>query len=202
MRKRKNQIFNRLVLPLTNSFSNCCWTCCMKSSFAGSTWIPFSEIRWPRTTLALHINPHFLSLKARWASSQWRWDFSIFLRASWNESPNTKKIIHVDFHTLQVSKNGQDFPLKGRRGITYPKGNHSVIKWNPWTCKSGFVLILGCNMYLVITAKAIWKRKVLLTSKGIEYLVDERKGEVIFDSGLIQFILSNKNSPSPIIFWD
>ena len=51
--------------------------------------------------------------------------------------------------------------------------------------KSNFVLIFGCNLYLVIVNEAIQKGKIFLSYKGIKHLVNEREREVIFESGFV-----------------
>ena len=157
----------------------------MISIFAGSTWIPLSEIRWPNTTPNLHINLHLLSLKARWASWEQRSTFSKFSRASLKRITKHRKVIHINFYKIKINKNSQDFPLKGSRGITKTKWKHYVSECLPWKCKSSFILIFECNLYLVITTEAIQKGKIFLSYKGIKHLVNEREREVIFESGFV-----------------
>ena len=84
----------------------------------------------------------------------------------------------------------------GTRGIAEAEGHPSVSKGAEWTGKCGLLLILWCNVDLEVSSVAIQKAVMGLTSQPFQHLIDERKGVMIFPSGLVETSVVNANSPT------
>ena len=95
-------------------------------------------------------------------------------------------------------------PMKSGSGIFKAEGNLSICKGTPRTNESSLMLVLGFNLYLIVSGKAVHKGKNLATHALIQNLIDKWCGKVIFRTGTIQvteisayadrsFLLINRN---------
>jgi hypothetical protein len=81
-----------------------------------------------------------------------------------------------------------DGPLKGVSSILQAKMHLSISKCTPWRDKSCFMLVFRINLYLIVSQKTIHERKYLATCAFVENLVNERGGEIILWTGLVQIM--------------
>ena len=76
--------------------------------------------------------------------------------------------------------------LKSGSSIFKTKRHNTIRKRAPGDCESSFVLILFLDLNLVIIGETIHERKDFMVGTGINDLVNERSGEVVFGTCQIQ----------------
>jgi hypothetical protein len=79
-------------------------------------------------------------------------------------------------------------PLKSGSNILQAKRHLLIRKCTPWIDKSCFMFIFGINLYLIVSRKTIHERKYLTACTLIDNLVNERGGEIILWTGLVQIL--------------
>ena len=77
-------------------------------------------------------------------------------------------------------------PLKCFSSIFKAEGHLPVHKSTPRTNESNLMLVLGFNLYLIVSRKAIHKRKYLASRTLIQNLIDKWCGKIIFRTCMIQ----------------
>ena len=111
------------------------------------------------------------------------------------------KIIHENIHTIinHFRKDANHNSLKCGWCIALAEGEHPVCKGTPGIGEGSFILVFRSNMDLIVPAKPIQEGEKILPRKGIKYLIDERKGKVIFLCCLVQFSIFHTDSPFTIL---
>jgi hypothetical protein len=79
-------------------------------------------------------------------------------------------------------------PLKSGSIILQAKRHFSISKCTPWTDKSCFMLVLGVDLYLIVSRETIHERKDLAAYAFIDNLVNKWGGEIILWKGLVQIM--------------
>jgi hypothetical protein len=98
-----------------------------------------------------------------------------------------RNIIKLSFnYVLKIMKHEIHGTLKGCFGIFKAERHLPVCKITPSTNKCHLVLILGFNLNLIISLKSVHKIKYFTFCTLVEILNNERCGEVVFRTGLVQ----------------
>ena len=99
----------------------------------------------------------------------------------------SSNIIKVGFdYVLDIVKRESHGMLEGCSKIFKAERHFPVCKSTPRTYKCRLMLVLRFDLDLVIARKSIQKRKYFSSHTLIENLINERHGEVIFRTRLVQ----------------
>jgi hypothetical protein len=103
------------------------------------------------------------------------------------------------FEVMERKRHG---PLKISSSIFQTKKHISIRKFTPWTNESGFVLIFGFDLYLIVSRKTIHERKGLTTCTFIDYLVNKWHGEIILWIGFVHIMEVHTYANRTLLFVD
>ena len=99
----------------------------------------------------------------------------------------SSKVIQKYFdNPFEIVEDQGHVPLKSSSGVLKAKRHFSICKSSPRTNKCSLMLVLGFNLYLIVSGKVVHKRKYLATSTFIQDLIYKWCGEIIFRIGTIQ----------------
>ena len=90
--------------------------------------------------------------------------------------------------------------LEGGSNIFEAKGHDSVCECAPWGCECHFVMVFFLDLDLVVSEKTVHKSEGLMSSACIDDLVDERCGEVVFGTRLIEIMKVCTNANGALFF--
>jgi hypothetical protein len=94
-------------------------------------------------------------------------------------------------------------PLKSSSIIFQTKKHLLISEFTLWKNESGFVLVFGFDLYLIVSKKTIHERKCLATCAFIDYLVNKWHGEIILWTRFfhIMEVCTYMNCTLPFVDW-
>ena len=75
-----------------------------------------------------------------------------------------------------------------------------ICKGTPRENESSLMLVLGFNLYLIVSRKAVHKRKYLASRTLIQDLIDKWCGKIIFRTGTIQVMKISAYADRSLLF--
>jgi hypothetical protein len=78
------------------------------------------------------------------------------------------------------------------------KRHNTIIKSTPWGGKCSFILICWMDLDLIVARETIHERQSLVACTIINNLVNERYGEVVFGTSMIEIEKVNENVNSSL----
>ena len=99
----------------------------------------------------------------------------------------SSKVIQKDFNNwFEIMEDQGHRPLKSGSGIFKVEGHILICKGTPRTNESSLMLVLGFNLYLIVSKKAIHIGKYLASCTLIQNLINKQCGEIVLRTGTIQ----------------
>jgi hypothetical protein len=103
---------------------------------------------------------------------------------------------------LEVMESKRHGPLKGGSSIFETKRHFMICECTPWANECHFVLVFVFDLDLIISRKIVHERKGFTTCTFINDMVDERCGEIIFGTCLVQIMEVGTNMNRAFLFID
>ena len=100
----------------------------------------------------------------------------------------SSKVIQKDFNNhFEIMKNQGHSSLKCGSRVFKTKRHLSICKGTPRTNKCSLMLVLGFDLYLIVSEKSIHKGKYLASHTLIQNLINKWCGKIFLRIGTIQF---------------
>ena len=99
----------------------------------------------------------------------------------------SNKVIQKDFNNrFEIMEDQGHSPLKSGFGVFKAERHLSICKGTPRTNKGSLMLVLGFDIYLVVSKKDVHKGEYLASRTLIQNLINKWCGKIILRTGTIQ----------------